>query len=325
METKLSVIICCYNSRHLLEPTLRALALQEKTDHFKWEIILVDNNSNDSTADFALTVWEELKSSFTLTVVHEANPGLIFAREKGISEASGDLLIFCDDDNRLAPHYVATVVEEFEKNDRIAVVAGRGIAAFEIEKPVWFDEFSMNYAIGKQKGAFSKLKNIYGAGIGIRRKYLEMLYKSGFTPLLVGRTKSVLLAGEDTEMIFALQLLPVKIKYNNNLTFEHFLTAKRLTFDYLCSLRKGIGAARPILRLYVLAHKNKHLGPFYYHRQLISCYLRIVRQYLFHFSNSGRKARLAYNLGYLNSLRNYKTDFPNMYDKIELLKRNLSQ
>lgn len=69
--------------------------------------------------------------------------------------------------------------------------------------------------------------------------------------------------------------------------------------------------------------QNRSLGLFYFQRQLMSCYLRIVRQYLFHFSKSGRKARLAYNLGYLHSLRSYKTEFLNMYNKIMILKGNL--
>ena len=45
-----SVVIGTYNRAHLLKGTLEALALQVVPHSLKWEIVVVDNNSQDTTA-----------------------------------------------------------------------------------------------------------------------------------------------------------------------------------------------------------------------------------------------------------------------------------
>ena len=97
----ISVIICCYNSSTLLPRTLEHLALQDVPENILWELIIVDNNSNDDTAEVARKEWEKYKIDIPFKVVYESNPGLSYARQKGVKEASFELLLFCDDDNWL--------------------------------------------------------------------------------------------------------------------------------------------------------------------------------------------------------------------------------
>ncbi|UKJ07541.1 glycosyltransferase [Solitalea lacus] len=322
---KLSVIICCFNSSKLLGPTLQALSLQKKTEPFSWEIIVVDNNSSDNTFEFAENEWKQLGSPFKLLVVREPNAGLMNAREKGKSVSSGEILIFCDDDNRLNENYVATVINEFENDQKLAALGGRGIPVFETEKPKWFDKYAINYAVGKQKGAQSVIKNLYGAGIALRKSYLQKLYDSGFEPKLIGRKGSILLAGEDTELVFALQFMDVNIGYNDDLTFEHYLTSKRLNFDYLCEMRKGIGAAQPILNLYKLVHANKQMDKFYYLRQLIGAYTKMIKQTLFSPTSTRRTPRLTYNQGYIQALKDSKAELHTFMEEIQNLQLKLKK
>jgi glycosyltransferase involved in cell wall biosynthesis len=57
MKSGVSVIICCYNSEKRIEEVLHHLDKQKDTNHFLWEIILVDNASTDNTAEIARNTW----------------------------------------------------------------------------------------------------------------------------------------------------------------------------------------------------------------------------------------------------------------------------
>ncbi|MEM9977737.1 MAG: glycosyltransferase, partial [Cyanobacteria bacterium P01_D01_bin.2] len=45
--TDLSIVICTYNGEQNLPSLLAQLRIQTTTDTLEWEIIIVDNNSND--------------------------------------------------------------------------------------------------------------------------------------------------------------------------------------------------------------------------------------------------------------------------------------
>src|SRR5947199_8224430 len=50
MTVQVSVVIGTYNRAHLLKGTLEALASQTVPSSLEWEIVVVDNNSRDTTA-----------------------------------------------------------------------------------------------------------------------------------------------------------------------------------------------------------------------------------------------------------------------------------
>jgi cellulose synthase/poly-beta-1,6-N-acetylglucosamine synthase-like glycosyltransferase len=54
MTIQVSVVIGTYNRAHLLQGTLEALASQAVPSSLKWEIVVVDNNSRDTTAQVAI-------------------------------------------------------------------------------------------------------------------------------------------------------------------------------------------------------------------------------------------------------------------------------
>lgn len=56
-----SVVICCYNSTSRLEATLSHLARQRITQQLDWEVIIVDNGSDDATAELAYRLWPKTR------------------------------------------------------------------------------------------------------------------------------------------------------------------------------------------------------------------------------------------------------------------------
>ncbi|NCS41732.1 MAG: glycosyltransferase family 2 protein [Microcystis aeruginosa BS13-10] len=103
-----SVVICTYNGAAKLPTLLERLRSQRQIDNLNWEILIVDNNSNDGTAKLIAEYQRGWDRSYPLRYCFEARQGLAFARRLAVREAQGELLGFLDDDNWPADDWVAT-------------------------------------------------------------------------------------------------------------------------------------------------------------------------------------------------------------------------
>ena len=98
---KLSVIICTYNRAKYLYNLLKSIA-QNTLGKNNFEVLLIDNNSNDNT----ISVLEQFKTDFPemeIRYFFENRQGLSFARNRGIKEATGEVLVYVDDDALVLP------------------------------------------------------------------------------------------------------------------------------------------------------------------------------------------------------------------------------
>lgn len=248
----ISIILCCYNSASRLGPTLQHLSRSILPVHLPCQVIIVDNASTDLTSHFAIEKWKQLQAPFPLKLVYETQPGLIYARKKGIESADYDYLLFCDDDNWLSPLYIKGMYECLESDTQIAACGGRGIAVFEQQEPDWFSKFQEAYATGSQQinQENDTLLNLYGAGMAMRKSCLEVLSRAGFNSMLKGRTGNSLSSAEDTELSYALVLAGYKLVYLDQYAFQHYLPEGRLNRAYLTKLYSSFGTDGPIRNLY---------------------------------------------------------------------------
>ena len=96
---RISLIIPCYNEELGLPYVL------EKVPKLVDEIVIVDNNSTDMTADIA--------EKFGARVFREARQGYGHAYFKGIAEATGDILVTMDGDGTYPPDEIPRLLEVF--------------------------------------------------------------------------------------------------------------------------------------------------------------------------------------------------------------------
>jgi glycosyltransferase involved in cell wall biosynthesis len=257
----ISIICCCYNSAQRLPKTLAHLANQNISGNFNWELILVNNNSTDNTAEVALKEWSQLGAPVNLLLVNEPQAGLTYARERGINTAQFNLLLFCDDDNWLQDDYLNNVWLIFNIDPHLGALGGWSKAVFEGETPDWFDTFKGNFAVGKavsQNGYLTEPQSfIYGAGMVINKGVIEHLKAKGFKQLLSDRRGTALSSGGDIELIYAMRLLGYKVKFNDTLLFYHFMPNERMTWEYLIKLRQSMYWSNFVLNIYIDALKNK--------------------------------------------------------------------
>lgn len=130
---KVSLIICTYNREELLVQTLKCVFQQK---YPAMEVVVVDQTEThkDTTRDYLETVMDGL------TYVFLDTPSLTKARNKGIDNAQGDIIIFIDDDVLLEESFVSNHVAAHKKYD---VVQGRIIESDmkPASKPHWLNRW----------------------------------------------------------------------------------------------------------------------------------------------------------------------------------------
>jgi glycosyltransferase involved in cell wall biosynthesis len=253
MQEGVSVIICCHNSEKRIPDVLKHLMLQRVAETISWEVILVDNASEDDTVEVAKRTWN-LWDHVPLRFYYEPEKGLSNARKKGILESAFNIVSFIDDDNWVNERWVQDVYLHMKNYPEVAIIGGKGEAVFEQQPPEWFDRFKRCFAVGPQtqKDGFTNndAELVYGAGLSLRKDAWDSILKKGFYFHLSGRKGNSLSSGEDSEMCLAVRLSGYKILYDSQLTFKHLMPASRLKWSYLMKLASAFGRAQVIIDIY---------------------------------------------------------------------------
>ncbi len=109
-----SVITATYNMGGYIAETLDSILAQ---DYPNIESIIVDDGSTDDTAEVLAPYLADPR----VRVVRQENAGQTVAKNRGIAEATGEFVAFCDADDTWVPHKISRQVPHF-KDPKIAVV-----------------------------------------------------------------------------------------------------------------------------------------------------------------------------------------------------------
>ncbi len=187
-----SVIICCYNSAERLPQTLEHLSRQMLPPGFFMEIIVVNNASTDNTnavANEILNSWQI--ENVRIKIIHEPQPGQMFARKRGVAEALFECIIFCDDDNWLDEKYVFLARQLIYGDPMIGAGGGQNLPVTNANVyPGWFDEYKNYYGTGipaEYSGDVSHKTYVLGAGMVTRKSLFLEVFDDKFPTLLKGR------------------------------------------------------------------------------------------------------------------------------------------
>lgn len=110
------MVIPCHNSLRWLPETLDAVLAQRHED---FEVLLVDDGGTDDLAAWAAEVGDH-----RVRVVRQDNAGVAAARNRGVAEARGELVAFCDSDDVWLPHTLEALVERFDRDPGVGLVYG---------------------------------------------------------------------------------------------------------------------------------------------------------------------------------------------------------
>lgn len=227
----ISLVVTTYNRADLLAKTLGSIRRVHVPPTGSVEVIVVDNNSVDNTAD----VVDEASADFpfALRYVRERSQGLSYARNRGLAEAVGRYIVFMDDDELIEPHYLGRLESAFDKTG--ADCLGGPIYYYNADLiPPWL------YTLSEDTGQFfygdsvrvltpRDSKKLHGGNMAFRRTELAAV---GGYRVELGRRGGELLSGEDYELQDRLWACGKKIVYHPGLIQYHYLRPERLSKRY---------------------------------------------------------------------------------------------
>ncbi|NQV15464.1 glycosyltransferase family 2 protein [bacterium] len=116
---KLSVLIVSYNSGKTIQVCIESL--MEGISSISSEIIIIDNNSTDDTANI-LKAMETQHDQLSL-VLNNTNRGFAAGNNQALDQAHGDYILVLNPDTITQAGVVSGLISELEKNERMGMVA----------------------------------------------------------------------------------------------------------------------------------------------------------------------------------------------------------
>jgi GT2 family glycosyltransferase len=169
-----SVIVVCWNAADVLARCLDQLLAQ---DYAAYEVIVVDDGSDDATLEIA----REARGEVTI-VSSPRNRGCPHARNLGVLRARGELVAFVDADGFAAPDWLSRIVEAFASDMTIGGVASTVFfdanplvingAGGVVNRQGWAADLSMSESYETAEIASEALYPM-GCGMALRRAALE--------------------------------------------------------------------------------------------------------------------------------------------------------
>jgi glycosyltransferase involved in cell wall biosynthesis len=248
----LTIAIPTFNGAERLPDLLSHLRWQLNVKQITWEIIVVDNNSTDHTAQVVKDFQCDWPTHFPLHYRFEPKQGAANARHLAIREAKGALVGFLDDDNLPHPLWVWSAYQFAKQHPQAGAYGSRIHGDFEVEPPSNFERISAFLALtdrGDEPLLYRPSKKILppSAGIVVRRQvWLEHVPED---LVLTGRAGKSMLTGEDIETMLHIQRAGWEIWYNPAMRVAHKIPSKRLTRQYLNAFFRGIGFSRHRTRM----------------------------------------------------------------------------
>jgi glycosyltransferase involved in cell wall biosynthesis len=231
-QPRASVIVCTYNRADSLRDTLRALAAQVVPAGLEWETVLVDNNSSDDTRAVCAE-FEATGQAPYLRYVFEPRQGLSNARNRGLVESLGEILLFTDDDVCPEPDWLATLYRSLLTHQCDG--AGGWIGPlWESPPPAWLTtRFHGFLAIradeGEPRVISADAEPPFGANMGFRRTVFDRLGR--FDPEL-GRKGTATIGGEEWDLFRRVIAAGGKVMYFPSARVHHKVPASRATKAY---------------------------------------------------------------------------------------------
>jgi glycosyltransferase involved in cell wall biosynthesis len=184
---KISFIIPAYNEESYIKHCLDAI-IREIAGRDGYEIIVVDNNSNDKTCEIVAREYPGI------VLIHEPRRGANRAREAGFVASKGALVAFLDADTELGKGWIDRAERAFAKDTRLVCLSGPFIyydlplGARMLVK--WF--YGMSYIVYLINNFIFRSTSVIQGGTEIVRR--EALQKIG------GHNVSLTFYGDDADL-----------------------------------------------------------------------------------------------------------------------------
>ena len=241
---RLSIVIATYNRSAMLMQTLQSV-IEQTLPREEWECVVVNNNSTDSTAaDF--DAFAARYPDYNLRMVLETNQGLSYARNRGIRESEGEYIAIVDDDERIAPEFVASYVALFDEVPDAVAAGGPIVAEYPTGRPRWMSAFTERpiantMYFGEEVREFPRGRVPGGGNMALRRSAVR---RYGVFDTSLGYVGESLVGGEESDLFERLQIAEAKYYYVPKAVMYHIIPKEKLTVEYLRRLCYNVGVSQ---------------------------------------------------------------------------------
>jgi cellulose synthase/poly-beta-1,6-N-acetylglucosamine synthase-like glycosyltransferase len=225
-----SVLLCTYNRADLLQQTLESLCHQT-LDKNLFEVIIVDDGSQDSTRETALLY----KSRLPLLYAYQRNSGLASARNHALFLSKGHLVLLHDDDDSATP----SLLEEHVRSHQLHPDDNFGVLGYTTLAPDLACDPVMLFVteVGKFLFSYSDIKcgqvldftYLWGGRSSCKRQFLmeHGIFNSKFK-----------FGCEDIELAYRLSKHGLRVIYNSRAITTML---RPITYDQFCErlIRQG--------------------------------------------------------------------------------------
>ncbi len=235
-----SVIISTY-SINQLPLVLTCLNSLKKQTRAPDEILLV-LDSNKEVLEFYRDRLPDIK------VIDSGGFGLSKARNAGVVNSQGNIVVFIDDDAFAEDNWLEEIVKELDQPENVGV-GGPIIPDWEKTRPDWFPE-ELDWVVGctykGQPNDKKMIRNPIGANMAFKK---EIFSKVGYFKEGIGRVGNKLLGSEETDFSIRVYntLSNVKIIYAPNAVVHHRVNKKRAKINYLINRTYYEGVSKSLL------------------------------------------------------------------------------
>lgn len=242
-----SVVVCSYNREKYIADAIESLTNQT-LDKSLYEILIIDNNSTDSTGEIARDYVQKYEPTHQIRYVKETNQGLCFARNRGIQEAQGKFIVYIDDDGIADPNFLEVQYHFLTDFDYVIGLGGKIIPRYVDGKPKWIDGILEGLVSKVDHGdkvfQYTGKKYPVGCNMTYRKDILEQV---GMFDTGIGQVGDNLVRGDETELYERIKKLNRPVYYLPKSRVEHVIENKRLTRDHIRKMSEGVGIGRRIL------------------------------------------------------------------------------
>ena len=241
---RISLVIPTHNRAAQLVAALESVVRQD-LPRDEWECVVVSNNSTDDTeARFA--AFAAAHPGCGLRLVAEEGPGVSYARNRGLAEARGGIVVFIDDDERVNEGFLRAYADFFDSHPEAVVAGGRIVAEYPGGRPAWMSKWvEMPIAnpmdFGDAVRPFPAGRVPGGGNMAFRRAGLEGF--GGFDPSL-GRANGELIGGEENDFFERLRRGGETIWYVPGAVMWHIIPPSKLTEEYFRRLSRNVGVSQ---------------------------------------------------------------------------------
>ena len=270
----LTVAICTWNRSGLLRQTLDQLTRVTVPPGTTWELLVVNNNCTDGT-DAVIGAFAD---RLPIRRLFERTPGLSHARNRALTEANGDYILWIDDDVLVSQDWLVAFVDSAIRFPAAAAFGGPIEPWFPVPPdPVllaafpWLRRGFCGIDYGSEQCVLSEDRPIYGANMAFARGAIAGLRFDG----TLGTVQGSGMSGEETDFVARLCQRGGSVVWCPAMRVRHYVDPSRMKLEYLKRYTLDLG--RSLVRLNGVGCERTWLGaPPWLWRQMAEAYGRGV-------------------------------------------------